>query len=62
MEKCPRQTAFVEQLDDLLSSYFESMKDRSSVDEQDKYIEKFVDNKKRFVNLWCPTLKEYDEY
>ena len=60
--KCPRQKAFVKHLDELLSAYYDSMKDVWSVDEQDSFINVFSKKKKSFVNLWCPTLKEYEEF
>lgn len=59
--ECPRQLAFVKHLDELLISYHESMKDRFSVDEADKYIDIYIEKKKWFTNLWCPTSKEYQE-
>lgn len=59
--KCPRQTAFIKQLDELLIAYYDAFKDRFFVSESDEYIEKFAKKKKHFVNLWCPTLKEYEE-
>jgi hypothetical protein len=59
--KCPKQIAFSNALDELLSSYYDSMRDRFSVDEQDDFIDKFVQQKKTFINNWCPTLKTYEE-
>ena len=59
--KCPRQLAFSKQLQDLLIIYAEILSDRFSVDETDKWIEKFSNEKRHFINSWCPTLKEYEE-
>lgn len=60
--KCPRQKAFAQQLDELLTCYYDSMEDRFSVDEQDLLIDKFVKRKNKFINLWCPVFKEYEEF
>lgn len=60
--KCPRQSAFVKLLDELLSIHRECNKDRFSVDETYKLMDEFSQKKKHFVNLWCPTFKEYEEY
>lgn len=60
--KCPRQSAFVECLDELLLLHKEVMKDRFSVDEHDEFCSQFTKKKKWFVNFWCPTFKEYEEF
>lgn len=60
--KCPCQTAFAKHLDELLCLYYETLKLSSHEDFGIKLIDKFLERRKRFVNLWCPTYKEYEEF
>lgn len=60
--KCPMQTAFVKKLDELIEMYADAHRDHFSIDEQDSKFKKFSEHKRQFVNLWCPTCKEYEPY
>ncbi len=50
--------SFINQLDDVLSSYYSSFDNTLSDDDQYKYIAKFCDKKKCFVDFWSPGFKE----
>lgn len=60
MMKCPKQQAFMDQLDLLIATAIVTFKDHFDVDTQDNYISVYQREYKNFVNLWCPTTKDYD--
>jgi hypothetical protein len=58
--QCTRQSAFVKQLDELISAYYDYVQDRLSLDQANEYIDIFVEKKNHFVNLWCPIREKHE--
>lgn len=53
---CPRQQAFIDGMTKVIHLY-----EKSIIKDDDELKIECVLEFSRFVNLWCPTLKEYDD-
>jgi hypothetical protein len=60
--KCPRQTAFAKKLDELLSIQRDACLQHFSFDEKEKIVDELQEKRKLFINNWCPTFIEYEEF
>ena len=52
--KCPRQKAFIDHLNGLFSAKTGAERRPGDIESINYFLQEF----ERFVNLWCPTLKD----
>jgi len=57
-KKCPRQQAFETSLLLLLAARDDYNEDRENSEKAEFYIKEY----RRFINNWCPALKDYEAF